>query len=181
MNLIDAWSPVAVVVAFSLAWSVICIAVGWIGNRIPRARFVDDGPVTRLRGWERDGRTYERVLGIKRWKDLLPEAGSFFRGGVSKRSLRGHSEPALLAFAAETRRAERVHWTIALCALSFFVWCPFLVATIMVALGLFSNLPFVAVQRYNRARVLRIVRRLRARAPRASATGSGTTFDDGAV
>ena len=60
---------------------------GWLGHRLDPRRLAHDGPVTRLRPREVDGRWYERRWRIRRWKDRLPEAGALFPGGFSKRAL----------------------------------------------------------------------------------------------
>jgi glycosyl-4,4'-diaponeurosporenoate acyltransferase len=86
-------------------------------------RLDHDGLFTRLRAWERGGRVYER-LGIRRWKDRLPEFGAVFRGGASKRYIPSRDTPHLARFAAETRRAEIVHWAIPLVTPLFALWNP---------------------------------------------------------
>ena len=92
-------------------WAVWSAGCGYVAHRLPASTLARDGPL-RLRGVERDGRVYERVLRIKAWKDALPEAGSLFRGGFSKRRLRRHDRDYLEQFRIETRRAEWTHWAI---------------------------------------------------------------------
>jgi glycosyl-4,4'-diaponeurosporenoate acyltransferase len=134
------------------AWSASC---GYLAHRTPAARLQRDRLLS-IRGFERDGRSYERVLHIKAWKDALPEAGSLFRGGLSKAHLPGHDPESLARFATETRRAERTHWAILALAPTFFAWNPWWLATAMLAYGLAANVPCLLVQRYNRARLLSI-------------------------
>jgi glycosyl-4,4'-diaponeurosporenoate acyltransferase len=134
-------------------WSAVC---GYVAYRTPASRLQHDRLLA-IRGFERDGRSYERVLRIKAWKDALPEAGSLFRGGTSKSHLPGHDREALVDFAAETRRAERTHWAILALAPTFFAWNPWWLATAMLGFGVAANVPCLLVQRYNRARLLRIL------------------------
>lgn len=141
----------------SAAWAGWSLIVGTVAARRSDASFAVDSWLTRLRAFERDGRIYERVA-IKRWKDRVPELGQH-AGGRSKRTLPGRSRAALERFAAETRRAEYVHWAIP-CLLPLFAWWnPAPLFTAMTAYALVANLPFVAIQRYNRGRVARILRR----------------------
>ena len=147
-----------------VAWGVFHATTGYAVHRLPAARLGHDGPVLRLRRWEREGRVYDRVR-IKRWKDRLPEAGALFTAGVSKRSLGGDLE----RFVVETRRAERGHWLAMACGPLAVLWNPPGGAIAMVAYGVVANAPFIAVQRYNRARALRVLARSRRSAPRASA------------
>jgi glycosyl-4,4'-diaponeurosporenoate acyltransferase len=141
-----------------VAWAVFHSATGLAVHALPLARLDRDGPVLRLRRWERDGEVYRR-LRIKAWKDRLPEAGDLFRGGVTKRRLPAATRPGLLRFAAETRRAERGHWLAMACGPLALLWNPPIGAAAMIAYGVAVNAPFIAVQRYNRARVARVVRR----------------------
>jgi glycosyl-4,4'-diaponeurosporenoate acyltransferase len=134
-------------------WSTIC---GYAAHRLPAETLTRDGSL-RLRAFERDGRVYERVLRVKAWKDALPEAGSLFRGGFSKRRLAGHDRAHLERFLLETRRAERTHWAILLLAPVFFAWSPWWLALAMLGYGLVANVPCIVVQRYNRSRLERIL------------------------
>jgi glycosyl-4,4'-diaponeurosporenoate acyltransferase len=146
----------------SAVWAGWSVTVGWAAQRIPPERLEHDGWLTRLRSWERGGRAYERV-GVKRWKDRLPEAGTVFAGGLSKRHLPGRESDDLRRFAAETRRAELVHWGIAALTPAFALWTPQPLLTAMVAYGVLANVPCVVVQRYNRGRVGRVLERRQVR------------------
>jgi glycosyl-4,4'-diaponeurosporenoate acyltransferase len=142
----------------STVWAGWSVVVGLIASRVSEASLARDGWLTRTRAWEQEGRVYER-WSIRRWKDRLPEAGAFF-GGASKRRLPAGGRSTLAAFVPETRRAERVHWAILAITPLFTLWNPPALAAAMVAYGLVANLPCIAVQRYNRERILRILARL---------------------
>ena len=157
------WPPLQpglpwVVAADVVAWGLLSSAVGYAGHRLPVRALAEDTAWSRLRGVERDGRLYER-LGIRRWKDRLPEAGALFRGGVSKRHLPGRDPAALSRLVVETRRAEWVHRTLLAAGPLFLLWNPPPLAAAMLAYGVAANLPCLVVQRYNRARLLRVLGR----------------------
>lgn len=137
-------------------WSAVC---GYIAHRIPAFRLARDGRLFRIRGFEACGRFYERWLRIKRWKDRLPEAGALFRGGVSKRGVGGADRASLQCFATETRRAELTHWLILAASPWFFLWNPWWLGLAMLGYGIVANVPCLAIQRYNRARLLRMIPR----------------------
>jgi glycosyl-4,4'-diaponeurosporenoate acyltransferase len=137
------------------AWTGISIVVGFVGARVPDRVLADDTWLTRIRAAEAGGRRWER-LGVRRWKTALPEAGSLF-GGRSKRHLGGRDELAHLV--VETRRAELVHWSVAACGPLYLLWNPLWLGAVMVAAGLAFNAPFIVVQRFNRARLLRAIER----------------------
>lgn len=159
-----------------LAWAVLSTLVGYLAHRAPAERFRADTPLTRLRSVEGGGRLYVR-LGIRRWKDHLPEAGALFRGGVSKRALPGRSAEALGRFAAETRRAEWVHWVLLACGPTFLLWNPPLLGLAMVAYAAAANVPCIAVQRYNRARLVRLAEPAAGPRPRPTPNGDGDLPD----
>jgi glycosyl-4,4'-diaponeurosporenoate acyltransferase len=144
-----------VVVLDALAWTAWSVAAGWwSAHRGPRHPEVD-GPVLRLRSFERAGHWYERTLKVKRWKSLLPEAGRTF-GGRSKRQLPPGGAVGLPLFLADCRRAERTHWLILAATPVFAVWNPPGLFLAMALFAVVANGPCLVVLRYNRARVLAI-------------------------
>jgi glycosyl-4,4'-diaponeurosporenoate acyltransferase len=156
MPVVD-WPLGAVVAVDVAAWAAVGFAAGYTAHRLPLQRLERDGRLTRLRAFERDGRWYERRLGIKSWKGRLPEAGDFFAGGFSKRRLAGARPDDLRRFVAETRRAELTHWWVLAAGPVFFLWNPWWLAVVMVGYAAAANVPCLVVQRYNRARLLRLL------------------------
>ena len=90
----------------------------------------------------------------------MPEAGAIFQGGISKRHLPGRDVAGLQLFVRETRRAELAHWWAMACGPVFVLWNPPLAAGLLVGYGVLINLPFIAIQRYNRFRLLALIERL---------------------
>lgn len=161
------------VLLFSLAWAAFGIVSGWLGARLPlRWLRIDRGPL-RLTPLEAGGSWYRRRLRIDRWKDALPEAGRLF-GGESKAGLASRRSDALDRFVAETRRAEWVHWANMAFGVTFLAWTPLPVGLFMIVFGIVAHAPFVIVQRYNRARLLRLLRRRAARRPSPNRPSSPT-------
>ena len=146
---------IGVVLADAVVWAVWGTAVGWVASRIPAERLRSDRGPLRLTAGERA--RWER-LGVRRWKDRLPEAGAVF-GGPSKRRLPGRGRAALTTFAAETRRAELVHWVVPLAVVVFPLWNPWWLTVMMVLYALAANVPCLIIQRYNRARIVGMVTR----------------------
>jgi glycosyl-4,4'-diaponeurosporenoate acyltransferase len=133
-------------VAAFVGWSVVVSAVA------RRRPFVRDTWLTRARAGERDGAAYER-LRIRRWKDRLPEAGG------AKRVVGGRDRATLERFVVETRRAEWVHWAILGAVPVFVLWNPPAAMALVVGIAASFNVPCLLVQRYNRLRLLRLIRR----------------------
>ncbi len=153
------------VVIDCLVWAAGGTLIGYLTHRAGTARFAHDGPVTRLRPIERDGRWYEEHLRIKVWKKHLPEAGALFADGFSKRNLRDSSATQLQRFVIETRRAEVTHWWVAALGPFFVLWNPWGLAIVMLVYAIVANGPCLIVQRYNRARLHRVIERTGRSAP----------------
>lgn len=173
--------PVGAAVAIDcVAWAVVGTATGYLWHRRPASRLAADGFVTRPRRFEQGGRWYERRLRIRSWKRYLPEAGGLFRGGYSKRTLRSRSTAELQRFRIETRRAELTHWCVVAWTPLFALWNPPALFVAMVLYAVVANGPCTAAQRYNRARLTRMLdRRARsathpARSPSAPGPEAGS-------
>ncbi len=150
-------------IADAATWLVWSAVVGLVAARWSAERVARDGPLTRLRGFERGGRCY-RWLGIRRWKPWLPDAGGF--GGGRRKRLERRLDPASwTVLAGETRRAERVHWLIVIALPVTLVWSHGILAAAMVVYALVANGPCIAAQRYNRLRLLTLGERARRRRP----------------
>ena len=89
-----------------LAWLVIQLGLACVMTRIPAAQFNPRSSLARLWDWERSGRGYEKFFAIKRWKDRLPDAASWFKGGFPKADLQMHTPEFLERFLRETWRGE---------------------------------------------------------------------------
>lgn len=142
-----------------VAWGFFHSATGYAAHRLDDDRLSRDGWLLRPRRFETTDR-YRRWLHINRWKDKVPEAGGLFRGGVSKRQLPSYDRAGLEIFVRETRRAEMGHWWAMACAPLFVLWNPPLAAGLLVTYGVAANLPFIAIQRYNRIRTQALLERL---------------------
>ena len=167
-------SAFATIAWYSVLWASFGIGSGWLVNRVPPSALDHDTFLTRLRPFERRGFWYDRHLRVRVWKDRLPEAGAMFRGGASKATLPGFGPAQLGAFVIETRRAEYVHWANAVFGLTFVPWSPWTVSVVMIAFGLVVHLPFVIVQRYNRARLRYVLSRSTASSTTRTIADRGT-------
>ena len=158
------WSVVTLDAAAWTSWSV---AVSYRGARWSAEAVGADSAVTRLRRWELGGRCYTRV-GVRRWRAAVPDAGRLF-GGRPRRLLRRLDPADWEALAAETRRAERVHWRILAALPVILLWNRGVLVPAMVGYAAAANIPCLALQRYNRARVAALLaRRSRPRQPTAT-------------
>jgi len=157
-------APGPAVIVDVVAWCVLGVGIGFAGQRLRPESFERSAALrwlARPRRFERDGRFYERVLRIRRWKRWLPDAGATFEGGVAKRSLARLDVESLDRLRIETLRAEAVHVALLVVAPAFVLWNPPGLAVVMLVYAAVANVPCLVAQRYNRLRVCRILSRRR--------------------
>jgi glycosyl-4,4'-diaponeurosporenoate acyltransferase len=140
------------------AWIVLGLVIGWRQARMPVERLTGEGWFSKIRPWESGGRIYRRVVLIHRWKDLIPDAGTWF-GGLSKRRLPSDEDGGMARFVAECQRAERTHLGQVLALPLFAVWNPSDLFWWNVGFALVGNLPCWLIARFNRARISSILMR----------------------
>ena len=159
---------------YMAVWGLLCFPMGrlikGLHPRWDRKPF-EDQP------WEREGRTYER-LGIRRWKDIVPDVSKLFPGIVPKKAVASRPTPAALRdMLEETCVAELVHYILCAAGLGLLPLWPghggILLYFIYVALG---NAPFIVIQRYNRPRFRRMLAAAEAR-ERRHANARTDTFE----
>lgn len=115
----------------------------------------------REKKWEDGGNVYQRLFKVKVWKHQLPELSDFFSKSFSKKKIEPRNQAYLEKYVAESCRAEMAHWSIILLAFISVVANDCVVSMLMVAIAL--NMPFIVIQRYNRPRIMRLLRQLNRR------------------
>jgi glycosyl-4,4'-diaponeurosporenoate acyltransferase len=141
--------------ADALTWAVWGVATGYAVHRLPLAAVDHDTWMTRIRPWERRA---TRGLRVRRWQRHLPAAGSIF-GGMGTRRIGGRGFGMLERYAAETRRAELVHWLGFVPLIFFVAWNPLWLWWVMAVYAVAVNVPCLLSLRYNRARIGRVLDR----------------------
>jgi len=131
-----------------VAWFIIHMGVVYFVVRIPLQRFDPHDWLFR-----------KRFFRIKKWKRYLPDGAPLLGSrGFPKKKLQEKTPEYLRAFLKETCRAELTHWLTLLFAPFFFLWNPLWVGFFMVFYALTENLPLIMAQRYNRARLRRVIK-----------------------
>ena len=147
------WTSVLNVVA----WLTIQLGLAWALTQLAAERFDARNFFARPKKWEREGRLYEKIFAIKSWKDRLPDAAGWFRGGFPKANLRAVSPEFLARFQRETWRGELVHWLALLAVPLFCLWNPWWGVLVNAVVAVALNLPCILALRYNRARLQRLL------------------------
>ena len=140
------------------AWVFFGVVIGWFQARQPAERLTGTGWFSHIRQWERHGRVYRRWAAIDAWKDLIPDAGTWF-GGLSKRRLPAAVDGGMARFVAECQRAERTHMGQLVVLPVFALWNPWSAFLWNVAFAVVGNVPCWMIARYNRARIVGIMNR----------------------
>jgi len=137
-------------------WLVIHLGISYACSKIPIGKFDPQNRFYRPKSFEKGGKLYTRIFKIKKWKNIVPDGAKLFRGGFPKKNLEQCSQEYLRTFALETCRGELTHWLQILPSGIFFLWNIWWAGIIMVIYALCVNIPCILLQRYNRARLMRV-------------------------
>jgi glycosyl-4,4'-diaponeurosporenoate acyltransferase len=137
-------------------WLVIHLGISYACSKIPIRNFVPNSRFYRPKSFEKGGKLYTGIFKIKKWKNAVPDGAKLFRGGFPKKNLEQCSQDYLMTFALETCRGELTHWLQILPSGIFFLWNIWWAGIIMIIYALCVNIPCILLQRYNRARLMRV-------------------------
>lgn len=160
MQLIFLPGWIAVILCF-IVWPVLQIGASIICLKLPDRFYTPDLFFYRIHRFEKEGRLYERVFRVSRWKHLLPDGGLIWnKKAFSKKKLASFSVESLDRFLIESARAELTHWLAILPFWIFGFFTPMPVIWAMLIYALIVNMPCIIVQRYNRPRVQKLRRKI---------------------
>lgn len=150
--------PLAILITFPL-WYFYQSMAGRICLKLPAQAFSPYAPFFRPFGWEDGGETYQRIFRVHAWKKFLPDSGSLIRGSYRKKTLDSFSKESMERFLMESCRAEMTHWLAILPFWTFGLFAPPRVILYMLVYALAVNVPCIIAQRYNRPRILRLLKK----------------------
>ena len=155
------WRGLARCIAYMAAWGLLCFPLGrfikGLHPRWDRRPFLDAA-------WERGGSVYEK-LGIRVWKDLMPDVSRMFPGTIPKKAFQGKVTAALMRdMLEETCVAEITHVLLCATGLALIPLCPgpWGIA-LYIVYAVLGNISFIMIQRYNRPRFRRLLEAAEAR------------------
>ena len=137
-------------------WLIIHVGVSYLMTHIPLSSFNTGFWLYEQRKWERGGKIYVRIFGMRKWKKKLPDGAALFKKGFQKKHLKGFDDVYLDDFIRETCRAELAHWIMFLFSPVFFIWNIWWVGIVMIVYAMLANMPCIMIQRYNRIRLKRV-------------------------
>ena len=117
--------------------------------------FYPDRRMYRCHKWEHGGKFYSDVLKINRWKDTLPQ--HIGKDGFSKEHIEDVSIEYIDRFILETCRGEWNHKMNCVFAVVLFgINGVTVVSVVLSVMTVAGNMPFAAIQRYNRFRLQKL-------------------------
>lgn len=146
------------ILANSFFWIFVHFASSYLVHFFPESIYNYKNIFFRKCAIEFDGKLYKKLFLIDRWKDKIPEAGTLLGlHPFSKRHFISKNPDYIKRFILETCRGELAHLLPFLFYPISLIWNPFFADIIMFFYVLFTNLPFIIVQRYNRIRLIRLL------------------------
>lgn len=139
-------------IIFSITITIIC-------QEIPNRHFYYKKWMFRERRWENGGHIYEHLFGVKRWKAKLPDISDFIRWRFNKKHLTEIGTHYISEFLRESCKSEFTHWMIIFSTLTFNLWSDFFSTLPIFIFASILNLPYIIIQRYNRPRLIRLLKR----------------------
>lgn len=149
---------------------------------IPATAFDEKRKMYKSCKWEKDGKFYNDVLKINKWKDFLPQHVG--KDGFSKDHLDDVSIEYLDEFILETCRGEWNHSMNCMFGIVLVVMNNLAMGITLTIILLLGNLPFAIIQRYNRFRLQKLKKtiiRKQERANRKILESEKTDFSENTV
>lgn len=114
-----------------------------------------------------EDRFYCRIH-VRLWQNRLPDMSRAFPSLMPPKNLSGKYRDRLPTMIRETCVAELIHWLLAFLGFGCLRFCRGPGGPFFAFLFFFGNLPFIMIQRYNRPRLIRLLKRIEAREQGAS-------------
>ena len=155
------FKPLYVFLRMASIVGIIGIAAFFIGERLPRSIYDYERFPFKCYAWERDGLIYEK-LGVRWFKTHSIDMSSIMPRAFPKQHTMSRDKAHLKRLVQEMCNAELVHWILALLSPVFSLlidgWYG-----VAISIGYaLSNLSDIIIQRYNRPRIIMILKRIEA-------------------
>ncbi|MHB1485217.1 MAG: glycosyl-4,4'-diaponeurosporenoate acyltransferase CrtO family protein [Saccharofermentanales bacterium] len=152
--------PLSTLVLCIILWPILQFSAAYICLKIPDKFYSPDSFLYRERKWERSGMIYNSIFKVRKWKKILPDGSNAMNTkAIRKKNLKDFSKPGLQIFLIESCRAELTHVLAILPFWIFGFFAPPVIILYMLIYALIFNLPFIIIQRYNRPRIQRLLKK----------------------
>lgn len=144
-----------------IVWPVLQVGAALLCLNLPDRFFSPNRFLYRAHRFEKEGRIYDSIFHVSRWKHLLPDGGAVWKKrGYEKKTMKDFSRENLNKFLVESGRAEMTHWLAIFPFWVFWFFTPPFVPWIMLGYAVLINFPCIIVQRYNRPRIERLLAKM---------------------
>lgn len=155
-------SNTQMVLLFFILWPVIQVGSALLALYIPDKYYHYDKLPYKIIKLEKNGSIYQSLFKVKKWKHLLPDgAKAWKKKGYEKKHIKNFESSTINKFLIESCRAELTHILPILLVWIFFLFTPFYIGLIMVIYSIITNLPCLIVQRYNRPRLISLLKKIK--------------------
>jgi hypothetical protein len=124
-----------------------------ISTAVPVSFLSPERWLYRERPWEKEGRIYETLFKVRRWKTALPELSDFIKSVFPKKRINEFDSEYLDKYIVESCRSELTHWSIIFTSFFFRLWNTLRASSLIVLIAFILNTPYIIIQRYNRPRL----------------------------
>ncbi len=143
---------------------IISVIAFFVGRLLPKSWFRANKPPYRTCRFEKEGRIYEK-LHIRKWQNKLPDMSKILPFMMPPKSLAANCETKLPRMIQETCVAEFIHGMNCLVSLYCLKLFSGIGGVIIVLLyAVLFNIPYIIIQRYNRPRLIKLLKRFEERA-----------------
>lgn len=146
----------AILICF-LVWPIYQIAAALIAAKVMEKLSISSF-LFKTRKWEKEGEYYQKMFLVRKWKKFLPDSSAFLKTSFSKKNINDFSVESLEKYLKESCKAELTHWLAILPFWTFGVFSPTRVIFYMLIYAILLNIPCIIAQRFNRPRILRLIK-----------------------
>lgn len=130
------------------------------GRLLPKNWFRPDLFPYRCCKFEKDGQIYDK-LNIRKWQNKVPDMSRILPKWMPAKNLSGNFRERMPRMLQETCVAEFIHSALCVTGLRCLKLYPGIGGVIIVLLYIVVfNLPFIIIQRYNRPRLMKLLKRI---------------------
>lgn len=138
--------------------AVFSIVITFLSTKIPEKLCFYKKWLYKERKWEKGGNIYQDIFKVRKWKGRMPELSDFIKSIYPKKYIKEHDIENLLIYLAESCKAELTHVAIILSSLLFHAWNGDFIANVIFIIAFILNVPYIIIQRYNRPRIINILK-----------------------
>ncbi|WP_229716397.1 glycosyl-4,4'-diaponeurosporenoate acyltransferase [Staphylococcus pragensis] len=131
------------------------MVIASLGTKVSQTFFIKYSQFFKPFSWEKDGKMWNTLFKINKWKRYIPEGSQLNQNIYNKKQLTSFKLNDLHTMIIEMRRAELVHWLSMIPVLAFLK-APAYIKIINVIYVLLANLPIIVTQRYNCPRLEKV-------------------------